>query len=93
MPKLPTDVSGRKAVKAFERAGWVVRRWGPHIVLTKEGMRPTLSVPDHRILASEEDSNEQPAGHDPLLAERQAVVPCHKGEAALPEPRPTHVEG
>ena len=50
MPKLPTDVSGREAVRAFQRAGWVVRRWGPHIILEKEGLRPTLSVPDHRSL-------------------------------------------
>ena len=50
MPKLPTDVSGREAVKAFQRAGWVVRRWAPHIILEKEGLRPTLSVPDHRSL-------------------------------------------
>ena len=50
MPRLPTDISGRKAVKAFQRAGWMVRRWGPHIILEKEGLWPTLSVPDHKSL-------------------------------------------
>ena len=50
MSKLPTDVSGREAVKAFQRAGWVVRRWGSHIILEKEGARPTLSVPNHKSL-------------------------------------------
>ena len=43
MSKLPRDLSGREAVKVFQRVGWVVRRVGPHIILEKEGMRPTLS--------------------------------------------------
>ncbi|MBI4607914.1 MAG: type II toxin-antitoxin system HicA family toxin [Candidatus Rokubacteria bacterium] len=41
-------VSGAKAVKAFERAGWVVaRRKGSHIILKKPATFYTLSVPDH----------------------------------------------
>ena len=50
MPKLPRDISGRQAVKAFQRAGWTIARTGLHIVLEKEGMRPTLSVPNHKVL-------------------------------------------
>ena len=50
MSKLPRDLSGREAVKVFQRVGWVVRRVGPHIILEKEGLRPTLSVPDHKAL-------------------------------------------
>lgn len=50
MPKVPRDLSGREAVKAFMRVGWVVKKLGPHIILEKEGMRPILSVPDHKIL-------------------------------------------
>jgi len=48
MPRLPV-ISGREAVRAFERAGWKVsRREGSHIILTKAGTPVTLSVPDHR---------------------------------------------
>ncbi len=50
MPKLPR-VSGRKAVRAFQRAAWeVARQRGSHIVLTKAGSVYTLSVPLHRVL-------------------------------------------
>jgi len=50
MPKLPR-VSGRKAVPAFQRAGWeVARQRGSHVVLTKAGSVYTLSVPLHRVL-------------------------------------------
>lgn len=48
MPRLPV-ISGREAVRAFERAGWKVSRIeGSHIILTKAGTAVTLSVPDHR---------------------------------------------
>lgn len=51
MAKLPRDCSGRAAVKAFQRAGWVVaRQTASHIILVKSGARPTLSVPDHHVL-------------------------------------------
>jgi predicted RNA binding protein YcfA (HicA-like mRNA interferase family) len=50
MPPLPV-VSGREAVRAFERAGWVLaRRAGSHMILTKAGSQVNLSVPDHREL-------------------------------------------
>ena len=51
MAKLPRDCSGRQAVKAFQRAGWLVaRQTASHIILVKPGKRPTLSVPDHKAL-------------------------------------------
>ena len=41
-------VSGTQAVKAFERAGWLIaRRRGSHIILKKPATFHTLSVPDH----------------------------------------------
>jgi len=50
MTKLPR-ISGRKAVRAFERAGWeVARQRGSHVVLTRPGSIYTLSIPLHRVL-------------------------------------------
>lgn len=44
--------SGDAHARAFERLGWIRdpkrRGRGKHILLTKPGMRPTLSIPDHR---------------------------------------------
>lgn len=49
MPCLPR-ISGRRALRAFERAGWVhTRTTGDHMLLTMEGKR-TLCVPDYDIL-------------------------------------------
>jgi len=50
MPKLPR-VSGREAVRAFQKVGWdVARQRGSHVVLTKSGAIYTLSVPLHPVL-------------------------------------------
>ena len=50
MAKLPV-VSGWQAVRAFERAGFEVRRReGSHIIMGKSGHAATLSVPGHREL-------------------------------------------
>ena len=51
MAKLPV-ISGRQAVKAFEKDGWrVVRRAkSRHIVMKKEGVVTTLSIPEHKVL-------------------------------------------
>lgn len=51
MVKLPV-ISGRKAVKAFEKNGWkVIRRAkSRHIIMKKEGMLTTLSIPEHKVL-------------------------------------------
>ena len=51
MAALPI-LSGRKAVRAFERLSWqVARQRGSHIIMVKEGEMATLSVPDHREVA------------------------------------------
>ena len=51
MAKLPV-ISGREAVRAFERDGWrVVRRArSRHIIMKKAGMVTTLSIPEHEVL-------------------------------------------
>ncbi len=51
MAKLPV-VSGREAVKAFKKNGWkVIRRAkSRHIIMKKEGMLTTLSIPEHKVL-------------------------------------------
>jgi len=46
------NISGKKAVKAFEKAGWeVAGQVGSHVVMTKTGMRANLSVPQHKELS------------------------------------------
>jgi len=51
MPPVPI-LSGAKIVKAFAAFGWQeARRRGSHIILTKDGHRATLSVPDHKEVA------------------------------------------
>jgi len=51
MANLPS-ISGREAVRAFEKIGWKVVRIGSscHIIMKKEGMRTILSIPDHKTL-------------------------------------------
>jgi len=44
-------VSGREALRAFERLGWIfVRQRGSHMILIKEREEATLSIPDHKEL-------------------------------------------
>jgi len=51
MPALPV-LSGRKAVRAFEKLGWqVARQRGSHVIMVKEGEMTTLSIPDHKVVA------------------------------------------
>ncbi len=51
MPALPV-LSGRKAVRVFEKLGWeVARQRGSHIILVKESEIATLSIPDHKEIA------------------------------------------
>jgi len=53
MPGLPA-VSGERAVRAFEKAGWIIDRGrGSHVILIKAGNPASLSVPQHRELAWE----------------------------------------
>lgn len=50
MPKL-TNISGRDAVKAFVKVGYVhIHTSGDHAILQKEGF-PTLSIPLHKEVA------------------------------------------
>lgn len=51
MPSLPV-LSGREIVRAFERDGWIlVRQRGSHMIMVKESLPVTLSIPDHREVA------------------------------------------
>jgi predicted RNA binding protein YcfA (HicA-like mRNA interferase family) len=46
------NISGKQAVKAFEKAGWYrVGQVGSHVVLSKPGVRVNLSIPQHKELA------------------------------------------
>ncbi len=51
MAKLPV-ISGQEAVKAFEKDGWSVVRRGKtrHVIMKKEGVVTTLSIPEHKVL-------------------------------------------
>ena len=45
-------ISGKEAIKTFEKAGWCVERRAKsgHIIMKKEGLKTLLSVPDHKVL-------------------------------------------
>jgi predicted RNA binding protein YcfA (HicA-like mRNA interferase family) len=46
------NISGKDAVRAFERAGWKkIGQVGSHLVMVKQGMRANLSIPQHKELA------------------------------------------
>ena len=46
------NISGRDAVKAFQKAVWIIAgQVGSHVILTRQGFRANLSVPQHRELA------------------------------------------
>jgi predicted RNA binding protein YcfA (HicA-like mRNA interferase family) len=46
------NISGKAAVKAFERAGWSVRgQVGSHVMMFKPGVHANLSVPQHKELS------------------------------------------
>jgi len=50
MPGLPS-VSGREAIRAFQRLGWQVhRRESSHVSLHKPGSPLLLTVPEHKEL-------------------------------------------
>lgn len=51
MPELPV-LSGREVARVFEKLGWrKMRQKGSHIILVKEGLYVTLSVPNHKEIA------------------------------------------
>lgn len=46
------NISGKDAVKAFKKAGWYeVGQVGSHLMLSKDGVRANLSVPQHKELS------------------------------------------
>jgi predicted RNA binding protein YcfA (HicA-like mRNA interferase family) len=48
----PANISGKEAVRAFQKAGWqVAGQVGSHLVMTKPGVRANLSIPQHRELS------------------------------------------
>ena len=48
MAKLPV-LRGDKVLKAFSKAGWTaVRQKGSHVIMLKENLDVTLSVPVHK---------------------------------------------
>lgn len=47
------NISGKEAVKVFGRAGWtLVGQVGSHCVMTKDGERANLSIPQHKELST-----------------------------------------
>ncbi len=47
-----SNISGRAAVKAFQKAGWEpVGQVGSHLVMIKSGVRVNLSIPQHKELS------------------------------------------
>jgi len=45
-------LSGKDAVKAFQKAGWQkLGQVGSHVVMIKPGVRVNLSIPQHRELS------------------------------------------
>lgn len=47
-----TNISGKDAAKAFQRAGWEpVGQVGSHVVMVKPGVRVNLSIPQHKELS------------------------------------------
>jgi predicted RNA binding protein YcfA (HicA-like mRNA interferase family) len=46
------NISGKKAAKAFQKAGWkVIGQVGSHLVLIKDEVRCNLSIPQHKELS------------------------------------------
>jgi predicted RNA binding protein YcfA (HicA-like mRNA interferase family) len=46
------NISGKQAVKAFQRADWkIVGQVGSHVMMTKFGIHANLSIPQHKELS------------------------------------------
>lgn len=46
------NISGKQAVVAFQKAGWVIMgQVGSHLVMTKPSQRANLSIPQHKELS------------------------------------------
>lgn len=47
-----SNISGKEAIKVFCKAGWQRRgQVGSHCVMTKDGIRANLTIPQHAELA------------------------------------------
>jgi len=47
-----SNISGHKAAKAFEKAGWQkMGQVGSHLVMVKTGINVNLSIPQHKELS------------------------------------------
>ena len=47
-----SNISGKEAVKAFEKDGWeVIGQVGSHVVMVKAAVRANLSIPQHKELS------------------------------------------
>jgi predicted RNA binding protein YcfA (HicA-like mRNA interferase family) len=46
------NISGKEAVRAFEKAGWKrMGQVGSHVILVRSGLRVNLSIPQHKELS------------------------------------------
>jgi predicted RNA binding protein YcfA (HicA-like mRNA interferase family) len=46
------NISGKEAVKAFQKAGWqTLGQVGSYLVMVRPGVRANLSVPQHKELS------------------------------------------
>ncbi|GAB4489234.1 MAG: type II toxin-antitoxin system HicA family toxin [Thermodesulfovibrionales bacterium] len=46
------NISGKEAVKVFQKAGWqLIGQVGSHVVMIKPGIRVNLSIPQHKELS------------------------------------------
>ena len=46
------NISGKEAVRAFEKVGWqAIGQVGSHLVMVEPGIRVNLSVPQHEELS------------------------------------------
>ncbi len=56
------NISGKDAVKAFEKAGWIaLGQVGSHLVMVKPGIRVNFSIPQHKELSKENLEGSYPA--------------------------------
>ncbi|HKQ85871.1 MAG TPA: type II toxin-antitoxin system HicA family toxin [Candidatus Acidoferrales bacterium] len=46
------NISGKEAVKVFQKTGWQIRgQVGSHVMMSKPGLRVNLSIPQHKELS------------------------------------------
>lgn len=46
------NISGKEAMKTFQKAGWhKIGQVGSHVVMIKSGVRVNLSIPQHKELS------------------------------------------